>query len=97
MMVGKVKVLQYCDTLKTNDVDHLMNAIENSRLVKDDHYDMLNGCPQNYGLDDVTGLCEETDVGQVWEDQKKQCLNCWTMALKTGGEVVERIHDKPVE
>lgn len=74
-------ILNYCKTLQTHDVEHLQSAIENQRLIEKGEYDMLNGCPSTYGLDDYVGLCEEEDVGQDFKKQNLQCLNCWKKAL----------------
>lgn len=81
MSNGKEIVLNYCKTVKTHDIEHLQHAIENQRYIEKGDYEMLNGCPSTYGLDDHVGLCETEDVGQDYEKQKEQCLKCWKQAL----------------
>lgn len=82
MSNGKETVLHYCKTVKTHDIEHLEKAIENQRYIKKGEYDMLNGCPSAYGLDDHVGLCEIEDVGQDYKKQSEQCLKCWKNALE---------------
>lgn len=83
MSKGKELILHYCKNVETHNIDHLQQAIENERYIESGEYDMLNGCPSTYGLDDYVGLCETEDVGEEYEKQKKQCLNCWKKALNS--------------
>jgi hypothetical protein len=78
---GKEIILNYCKTVKTHDIDHLQSSIENVWYIEKNDYEMLNGCPSTYGLDDYVGFCEIENVGQEWEKQKEQCLKCWKNAL----------------
>lgn len=82
MKKNKEIILHYCDTVKTHDIDHLQDALENKRYIENKEYEMLNGCPSNYGLDDHVGLCEIEDVGHDIKKQTEQCLKCWKQALE---------------
>lgn len=83
MTNNKLTVIQYCGSVKTHDIDHLQNAIDNKRSIEGNQYENLVGCPSAYGLDDHEGLCGKIDVGKDYEKQKEQCLQCWTNALES--------------
>lgn len=74
-------ILKYCKTVKTHDIEHLEKSIENARYIENGQYEMLNGCPSAYGLDDHVGLCEIENVGQDYKLQSEQCLKCWKQVL----------------
>jgi hypothetical protein len=78
----KEVILNYCKTIETHDVDHLQDAIENARYIKNGEYKMMNGCPCNYGLDDHIGLCEIEETDDYTEQQKTDmCDRCWKQVL----------------
>ena len=75
-------ILNYCKTVETNDIEHLQNAIENARYIKDSDYKMMNGCPSTYGLDEHVGLCEIEETDDYKEPQKTDmCNRCWKQVL----------------
>lgn len=85
MKSGKEIVLNYCKEVLTNDIDHLQSCKDNEIDIKSgkylkDNYE-LSGCPSNYGLDEVDGLCFEEEV-KGYQNQKKQCISCWKKALE---------------
>lgn len=80
MSNGKDTILKYCNQFSIYSVEHMENAIENSRLIEQGKYGELNGCPSNYGLDDFKGLCFEEEV-EGNEAQLEQCERCWKKAL----------------
>jgi hypothetical protein len=80
---NKLTVIQYCGSVKTHDIDHLQNAIDNKRSIEGNQYEKLTGCPSAYGIDHYVGLCETIDVGKDYEKQNEQCLQYWTNALES--------------
>ena len=45
-------------------------------------YNLFEGCPQNFGLDDYIGLCELEENKNISEnDIYKLCESCWKKAL----------------
>lgn len=82
MITGKEIILNYCSTVKTHDIEHLQKAIENEKYIKAEKYEMLNGCPSTYGLDNHIGLCEKENIENDFVLQDEQCLKCWKEALE---------------
>jgi hypothetical protein len=81
--LSKIIILNYCKTLKTHDIDHLQSAIENERYIENGEYEMMNGCPRTYGLNDHIGLCEIEDTDHYTEQQKTDmCNRCWNQVLR---------------
>lgn len=85
MKRGKDIILEYCSTVQTHDIDHLQNAIDNERTIKNDEYEDLSGCPMNYGLDNYEGLCETRDDYEKlsYKEQCEMCNKCWKQALES--------------
>jgi len=81
MKTGKDVILNYCETIKTHDIEHLQNCLDNEKDIKNGDLSILAGCPMNFGLDDFEGLCEKEDV-HGWQAQSLQCYNCWRQALE---------------
>lgn len=81
-MSGRDTVLKYCSQWSLASYEHIQNAIENKRLIEQERYSELNGCPSSYGLDEFVGLCEEENVS--WKAQDDQCEMCWKKALGVG-------------
>lgn len=78
--MNKDKFVNYCEKLEKLDVKHIEEAVENKYLVEKGKYRQLNGCPQNFGVDDYVGLCEIEEVQGIIE-QTNQCERCWKKAL----------------
>jgi hypothetical protein len=84
---GKDVILEYCDTVKTHDIDHLQSCLDNERDIRNGKTKDLSGCPSSYGLDDFDGLCFEEEV-KGYKAQCEQCNRCWAQALEL--EIKER-------
>ncbi len=83
MRSGEEIVLEYCDTIKTHDIDHLRSCLNNARDIREGkHFKYeLSGCPSSYGLDEWDGLCFEEEV-KGFKAQSEQCKKCWIQALE---------------
>lgn len=88
MKTGKDIILNYCETVKTSIIDHLQDCMDNKRDIENGDISLLAGCPMNFGLDDLEGLCEKEEV-HGWEAQSVQCLTCWKKALALEIEIKE--------
>lgn len=81
-MLSKEKVLAYCGQFSRSTVEHMEESIENKRLIEQERYRELNGCPSNFGLDEHVGLCETEETDEYTEPQKMDmCERCWKQAL----------------
>jgi len=82
MKTGKEIILEYCDNIKTGDIDHLQACIDIRESLRDnDHINYLyDYYPGEFGLDDFTGDCEIKNVID-FKEQLKQCKECWNRAL----------------
>lgn len=71
------KCIKFCKSLETHDIDYLQNAISNLAILKEEKVDYakLEGCPNNYGLDDSVEFCAENTGLDI-------CFRCWKDALK---------------
>lgn len=78
--MSKDIILNYCKAVKTHDINHLQNALDNERCITYEEYDKMSGCPSNFGLDSYIGLCEIEVVDSLGK-QEQQCLKCWKQAL----------------
>jgi len=84
MKTGKEIILDYCDNIKTGDIEHLQGCInirESLRRYENDRNYLISYCPSAFGLDDFTGDCEIENVGIDFKEQLKQCEKCWDRAL----------------
>ena len=84
MKTGKEIILDYCDNIKTGDIDHLQSCIdirESLRRDKNDRNYLISHCPGAFGLDDFIGDCKIKNVGIDSKEQLKQCEECWDKAL----------------
>jgi len=83
MKTGKEIILDYCDNIKTGDIDHLQACIDIRESLRDksDINYFYDHCPSAFGLDDFTGDCEIENVGIDSKEQLKQCRKCWDRAL----------------
>ena len=84
MKTGKEIILNYCDNIKTGDIDHLQACINiRESLRRNENYRsyLYDHCPGAFGLDDFIGDCEieNADIGS--KEQLKQCKECWNRAL----------------
>ena len=84
MKTGKEIILNYCDNIKTGDIDHLQACINiRESLRRNENYRsyLYDHCPGAFGLDDFIGDCEieNADIGS--KEQLKQCKKCWNRAL----------------
>jgi hypothetical protein len=75
-------ILKYCKTVKTHDIDHLQDAIENARYIESGEYKMMNGCPSSYGVEEHVGICE-IEEHKDWDINKltDMCNRCWKNVL----------------
>ena len=83
MKTGKEIILEYCDNIKTGDIDHLQACIDIRESLRRDENDrnyLISHCPGEFGLDDFTGDCEIKNVID-FKEQLKQCKECWNRAL----------------
>lgn len=78
--MSKEIINSYCEKLKKIDIKHIEEAVENKRLIEEGKYRELNGCPQNFGLENYIGLCEIEKVEETLQ-QINQCERCWKKAL----------------
>lgn len=81
MSNGKENVLNYCSQFSSYSIEHMENALENKKLIEQEKYEDLNGCPSSYGLDEFNGLCFEETLGEDYSEQSQQCERCWKKAL----------------
>lgn len=80
--MSKEKILNYCNQFSKFSIEHMEQAIENKRLIEQERYSELNGCPSNFGLEDHIGLCEIEEIDNYTEEQKADmCERCWKQAL----------------
>lgn len=84
--LSKNKIIEYCKELGKIDTKHIEEAVENKRLIEAGKYRELNGCPQNFGLDDYVGLCEIEKEPKSYQDELNQCERCWKKALNINNE-----------
>lgn len=84
MKSGKEIILEYCDNVKTHDIDHLQSCLDNANDIRANKYleYELSGCPSSYGLKEWDGLCFEEEV-KGYKAQCEQCKRCWIQALET--------------
>ena len=88
--MSKRKVLRYCSQFSASFIQHMEQAIENKRLIEQERYRELNGCPSNFGLDNHIGLCEIEETADYTEEQKTDmCDRCWKQALEVEPEKKE--------
>ena len=78
MKTGKEIILNYCENVKTDSVEHLevCNDIKED-LKNNTRKHLIYHCPSAFGLNNFTGLCEIYD-----ENTDEQCSKCWDEALK---------------
>lgn len=72
--------------IKTSNVDtsHIEKCINNLNVLKMDNidYNLFEGCPQNFDLEDFIGLCELEENNDITGNEiYKLCENCWKKAL----------------
>jgi CspA family cold shock protein len=77
---SRCRILNYCNQFSIYSIEHIENAIKNKSLIEQGKYNILNGCPSSYGLDEYVGLCE-TEKEIKREAQRSQCERCWKKAL----------------
>jgi len=85
MKTGKEIILDYCENIKTGDIDHLQACIDIRESLKRNFIDktyLLSHCPSTFGLDKFIGECEKESVGIDSKEQIKQCELCWDRALE---------------
>lgn len=82
--MSKEQILKYCGQWDVNSLQHMEQAMENKRLIERGLYDLLNGCPSGFGLDDHIGLCETDPLPKdaKYSEQCSQCETCWKLALE---------------
>ena len=84
MKTGKEIILDYCDNIKTGDIDYLQACIDIRESLRRDENDrnyLISHCPGAFGLDDFIGDCEIGNVDIGSKEQLKQCVKCWDRAL----------------
>jgi len=85
MKTGKEIILEYCNNIKTGDIDHLQACIDIRESLrrndKDKNY-LISHCPNVFGLDDFIGECEKENVGIDSKEVLKQCEKCWNIAIE---------------
>jgi len=85
MKTGKEIILEYCDNIKTGDINHLQACIDIKESLrrndKDRNY-LISHCPNAFGLDEYIGECEKENVGIDSKEVLKQCEKCWDRALE---------------
>jgi len=76
-MTGKEIILNYCNNIKTGDIDYLQSCIDIiNALENNDKTHLISHCPSAFGLEEFIGLCETYD-----ENNEEQCSKCWDEAL----------------
>lgn len=73
-------VLDYCEEISKIDTEHIEQARENLRFLREGRFNELNGCPENFGAKEFTGFCEIKEVPQ--NEQGQQCIDCWKAAMQ---------------
>lgn len=81
--MNKDTIYTYCKTVRTHDIDHLHNALENARYIEKAEYEQMNGCPSSYGLEDHVGICEIENTDAYTQLQiMNMCHRCWKNVLE---------------
>ena len=83
MKTGKEIILDYCNNIKTGDIDRLQACIDIRESLRKDDKDrnyLVSHCPGTFGLDNFIGECEIENF-ELGYDSIKQCKKCWDKAL----------------
>ena len=83
MKTGKEIILEHCSKiLNTITIDYLQTCEDIKRWIETgDIESIIQGCPNNYGLENFTGDCEFEDVSNDISKIVEQCKRCWDRAL----------------
>ena len=82
-LIGKDKILRYCEKFETHSMDDLQTCYDIIFLLEHDKIP-TSGCASNWGIDGYEGWCGRSlhCVELSNREKMRQCKECWKEALE---------------